>query len=139
VGPRKPVVKPNQKLKAFFWDRILLDPALLASQIARAPEQEADQERVDEELVPVWVGLQEASIDVETFEGLFAQKAPAASKAAATEEKPKAKEKQSFSALDGKRSQSVGILMGSVKLSTRGRDTTRGRAGNRHASGAHLR
>ena len=112
-------------MRPLFWDRILLEEEELeaADAIAKArTEQTADpaQEEVVADLegsLSVWALLEEAKLNLDDFEASFSQKAV---KAKAKPEKPveTAASKQAFTALDGKRTQAVGIIMGSNRLGT---------------------
>eukprot|EP00054_Salpingoeca_dolichothecata_P025202 m.174616 g.174616 ORF g.174616 m.174616 type:complete len:523 (+) comp25280_c0_seq4:786-2354(+) len=95
TGPRKPAVKPKSKMRPLFWTRILLN----------------DLKHTGDQPATIWEDLTEPELP-EEFELQFSQK-QRAKKEVKKEEKPKTK--QVFKALDGKRAQSVGILMGSCK------------------------
>ena len=87
-------------MRPLFWTRILLE----------------DDEKQDKE--SVWSKLKPHSLDVDEFEKLFSQKIikRKSSVVKAGVEDVKKKTKKAFCALDAKRAQGVGILMGSTKV-----------------------
>jgi hypothetical protein len=106
-------------MRPLFWDRILLEEdEIEAADMARGEPTATPSESTDdiERSLSVWALLDEANLNVEDFEAHFSQKA---AKTKVKEEKPvePVSSKQAFTALDGKRSQGVGIIMGSNRLS----------------------
>ena len=87
-------------MRPLFWTRILLD----------------DDEKQDK--ASIWSKLKPHTLDVDEFERLFSQKIikrkVAAVEAGATDAKKKVI--RAFCALDAKRAQGIGILMGSTKV-----------------------
>jgi hypothetical protein len=94
-GPRKAAVKPGAKLRSLFWTRVLVDPA-----------GEPDN---------IWATLEEPKFDATTIDSIFCVKQAVKEEAPMAAAAAKAA-KQTISFLDGKRNQSVGILLGSLRL-----------------------
>lgn len=84
------------------------------SETGEAGEAASDEDEIDTS-VSVWAQLEEPKLNAKDFEARFAQK-PAAGENKSFVTKLLRKTKEEFTALDGKRAQSVGILLGSTKV-----------------------
>jgi len=102
--PTKPVITPSQKMKPFYWKRLLNDP--------KAPS--------------IWSSVKEVEFDVNEFEALFSQKKPGSAGGSKAGKGPKADGVAASSSssssskpsvvrvLDQKRSQEVAIASRSM-------------------------
>ncbi|KAM6466908.1 formin-1 isoform 3-T3 [Liasis olivaceus] len=99
-GPRKPAVEPSCPMKPLYWNRI---------QIADSSQKS---------MPTLWESLEEPNLcDTNEFEYLFSKEtAQAKKKALAESYEKKTKAKKIIKLLDGKRSQTVGILISSLHL-----------------------
>ena len=88
-------------MRALFWNRILIDPIKDKSSL--------------------WAELEEPKLDIAALEALFSQKQQQLGPDSTHKDDnamQKAVSKQALSYLDGKRSQAVGILLGSCRMDT---------------------
>uniref|UniRef100_A0A670XXQ8 Formin 1 n=1 Tax=Pseudonaja textilis TaxID=8673 RepID=A0A670XXQ8_PSETE len=99
-GPRKPTVEPSCPMKPLYWNRI---------QISHSSQQS---------MPTLWDSLEEPNLcDTNEFEYLFSKEtAREKKKALADSYEKKTKTKKIIKLLDGKRSQTVGILISSLHL-----------------------
>ncbi|XP_060543440.1 formin-1 isoform X2 [Pantherophis guttatus] len=99
-GPRKPTVEPSCPMRPLYWNRI---------QISDSSEQS---------MPTLWDSLEEPNLcDTNEFEYLFSKEAAQEKKKALAESyEKKTKTKKIIKLLDGKRSQTVGILISSLHL-----------------------
>ncbi|XP_070612608.1 formin-1 [Erythrolamprus reginae] len=99
-GPRKPAVEPSCLMRPLYWNRI---------QISDSSQQS---------LPTLWDSLEEPNLcDTNEFEYLFSKEtAQEKKKALAESYEKKTKTKKIIKLLDGKRSQTVGILISSLHL-----------------------
>ncbi|KAG8126212.1 hypothetical protein E2320_021383, partial [Naja naja] len=99
-GPRKPTVEPSCPMRPLYWNRI---------QISDSSQQS---------MPTLWDSLEEPSLcDTNEFEYLFSKEtAQEKKKALADSYEKKTKTKKIMKLLDGKRSQTVGILISSLHL-----------------------
>eukprot|EP01137_Pigoraptor_chileana_P027305 Opistho-2@9725 len=93
-GPKKPVVKPKNKMRPLFWSRLLIDSMEKSPVFGDT----------------LWHSVEEAPVEDEEFEALFAQKVMKRRRSS-TVESLTTKKKLVASLLDAKRAQSLGILM----------------------------
>ncbi|XP_063146048.1 formin-like [Candoia aspera] len=99
-GPRKPAVEPSCPMKPLYWNRI---------QIADSSHKS---------MSTLWESLKEPNLcDTNEFEYLFSKETSQEKKKALAESyEKKTKAKKIIKLLDGKRSQTVGILISSLHL-----------------------
>ncbi|XP_058018121.1 formin-1 isoform X3 [Ahaetulla prasina] len=99
-GPRKPAVEPSCPMRPLYWNRI---------QISDSSQQS---------MPTLWDSLEEPNLcDTNEFEYLFSKEtAQEKKKALAESYEKKTKTKKIIKLLDGKRSQTVGILISSLHL-----------------------
>ncbi|XP_026520343.1 formin-1 [Notechis scutatus] len=99
-GPRKPTVEPSCPMRPLYWNRI---------QISHSSQQS---------MPTLWDSLEEPNLcDTNEFEYLFSKEtAREKKKALADSYEKKTKSKKIIKLLDGKRSQTVGILISSLHL-----------------------
>lgn len=111
---RKPIVKPEVKMRPLFWKRILIEPDTDGGS--------GSKDRLDKKNNPsVWIDLEKEfdndQVDVAEVEKLFAQKKTKLG-GALGQTSGKKGDMKDFSALDDKRTKAVGILMASSKVGT---------------------
>uniref|UniRef100_A0A8C0QPV0 FH2 domain-containing protein n=1 Tax=Chelonoidis abingdonii TaxID=106734 RepID=A0A8C0QPV0_CHEAB len=102
-GPRKPAVEPNCPMKPLYWTRIQIKDSSETS------------------ILTLWDSLEEPDIvDTSEFEYLFSKDAVQKKRKCLSESyEKKTKAKKIIKLLDGKRSQTVGILISSLHLEMR--------------------
>nr|XP_008172879.1 formin-1 isoform X3 [Chrysemys picta bellii] len=102
-GPRKPAIEPNCPMKPLYWTRIQIKDSSKTS------------------IPTLWDSLEEPDIvDTSEFEYLFSKDAVQEKRKRLSESyEKKTKAKKIIKLLDGKRSQTVGILISSLHLEMR--------------------
>ncbi|KAL5009280.1 hypothetical protein ScPMuIL_014861 [Solemya velum] len=102
-GPSKPIVNTRSKMKPLFWQRL------------QVHELKMPKNKEYENVKVLWEDLDEGELNVIEFDDLFC-KPPLDNTRKSVSSKPKSKSKQVAKLLDGKRSQTLGILVSSLRM-----------------------